>query len=185
MIILPTNSCEDTDCPYETNLGWRYVLILTSLIILIIVIFRSCVFDLHESPKYLLSKGKFEEASKILKQLSEINGKNIEIDFECLRPLIIRIEAEGGINLISDLLKSLFVPDLLITTVMLWIIWITTSIAYYTFNSFLPVFLNSGEIERSVWDIYVDCLFFGIFGVPGSILGFHFLIIVCIFQILL
>jgi hypothetical protein len=172
MTILPVYSCKDTACPYETNLGWRYVMIILSLITLLMVIFRSCFFHLHESPKFLVSKGRYEEAAKILRQLSQMNGKNIEIDASKLQPLISRNTEKGGINHIFDILKSLFVPNLWLTTVLLWTIWTTTAIGYTLFNSFLPVFLKkSGEIERSVWDTYVDYLVFSIFGVPGSILG--------------
>jgi hypothetical protein len=61
--------------------SWRTIQIF-SLIVVILLLNYSLIF-LTESPQYLYSKGKYDEARKSLKYISEFNGsKNWTDDFK-------------------------------------------------------------------------------------------------------
>ncbi|KAI9354584.1 major facilitator superfamily domain-containing protein [Zopfochytrium polystomum] len=57
------------------NTGWRYVLGALSLTTLGMLIARRLTFDMLESPKYLVSVGKFDEAFAVLRKLAVENNR--------------------------------------------------------------------------------------------------------------
>ncbi|KAL7006530.1 hypothetical protein EMMF5_003951 [Cystobasidiomycetes sp. EMM_F5] len=54
-------------------MGWRYLLIVLGGVTLIIFFLRFFVFRFHESPKFLLSKGKEAEAIEVLHKIAKFN----------------------------------------------------------------------------------------------------------------
>ncbi|KAJ3178093.1 hypothetical protein HK101_010155 [Irineochytrium annulatum] len=72
-------------------------------------------------------------------------------------------------------LYSLFKPDLIRTTVLVWIIWSLISCGYTMFNGFLTFFLESGpdstEPPPTSDETFRDIFIISVMGVPGSILG--------------
>jgi MFS family permease len=73
---------ENTVCHRSQNMGWRYFVIVMGIISLIEFIVRFAFFTVYESPKYLMGKGRDEEAVKVVHEVARRNGKTSN----CKRP---------------------------------------------------------------------------------------------------
>lgn len=60
-------------CTVSSNMGWRYNVIVLGLMTLIIFCLRYFVFRFHESPKFLLSRGREAEAIEVLHKIAKFN----------------------------------------------------------------------------------------------------------------
>jgi len=60
-------------CTVESNMGWRYNLIVLGGMTLFIFFLRYFVFRFHESPKFLLSRGREAEAIAVLHRIAKFN----------------------------------------------------------------------------------------------------------------
>jgi MFS family permease len=60
-------------CTVSSNMGWRYNLIVLGCMTLAIFFLRYFVFKFHESPKFLLSRGKEAEAIAVLHRIAKFN----------------------------------------------------------------------------------------------------------------
>jgi hypothetical protein len=55
-------------------MGWRYEVIIIGAMTLAVFFARFVVFKFHESPKYLLSVGREQEAIDVLHRIATFNG---------------------------------------------------------------------------------------------------------------
>jgi len=101
------------------NLGWRWLLALSSLPSLAFVL---CCSWLPESPRYMAASGHSEQALATLSRVAKENGKSM-----LLGRLTVDDMQVAGRGRLADLLSK----DLRRTTVMLWVIWATASFSYY------------------------------------------------------
>lgn len=86
--IVPTNSCGGAlPCPTNDNKGWRYLLASLGALTVVFVMARLVFFTLFESPKYLVSAGKHEEARSVLQRIAAFNGdpKRVKLSDVCDR----------------------------------------------------------------------------------------------------
>jgi MFS family permease len=60
-------------CGVSNNMGWRYTLIVLGAVTLLIFFLRFAVFTFHESPKYLLARGREQEAIDVLHRIAKFN----------------------------------------------------------------------------------------------------------------
>jgi len=60
-------------CTVASNMGWRYEFIVLGAITLLIFFLRYFVFHFHESPKFLLAKGREQEAIDVLHRIAKFN----------------------------------------------------------------------------------------------------------------
>lgn len=60
-------------CEWQDNMGWRYMIIIIGLMTLTIFFLRFVVFKFHESPKFLLSKGREQDAIDVLHRIAKFN----------------------------------------------------------------------------------------------------------------
>jgi hypothetical protein len=60
-------------CTVESNMGWRYNVIVLGGLTLVVFFLRFFVFKFHESPKYLLARGKEAEAIEVLHRIAKYN----------------------------------------------------------------------------------------------------------------
>ena len=60
-------------CSVSSNMGWRYLVIVIGAVTLVIFCLRYFVFKFHESPKFLLSRGKEQEAIDVLHRIAKFN----------------------------------------------------------------------------------------------------------------
>lgn len=68
---------------------WIHMCLLTSLPFLVYFLY---MFVMPESPRWLLAKGKFEDALKILEVMARVNGKQLPESFRT--KLRARVEAD-------------------------------------------------------------------------------------------
>lgn len=72
-------TCEENEvCTKSKNVGWRYFIIAMGGISMIAFVVRYFFFTIFESPKYLMGKGKDEEAVRIVHEIARRNGKTTE-----------------------------------------------------------------------------------------------------------
>lgn len=60
-------------CTVASNMGWRYEVIILGCITLTVFFLRYFVFHFHESPKFLISRGKEAEAIEVLHKIAKFN----------------------------------------------------------------------------------------------------------------
>lgn len=60
-------------CTVSSNMGWRYNVIVLGCMTLAVFFLRFVVFKFHESPKFLLSRGKEAEAIEVLHKIAKFN----------------------------------------------------------------------------------------------------------------
>lgn len=69
----PTLASGAPCCTVASNMGWRYLVIVLGAVTLFIFFLRYFVFKFHESPKFLLSKGREQEAIDVLIKIAKFN----------------------------------------------------------------------------------------------------------------
>lgn len=60
-------------CTVSSNMGWRYTVIVLGTMTLAVFFLRYFVFTFHESPKFLLARGREAEAIEILHKIAKYN----------------------------------------------------------------------------------------------------------------
>lgn len=131
---------------------WRYLVFYSNAPF---VLFFLYYFILPESPRWLVSVGKYDEAKKVLKRIAKVN-KRTEVDIDAL---MLRVQSQTesdphGMNKYNctDLFKT---PNLRKKTLLVTYIWFVNALVYngLTYNiSNLPVsdhisFIINGAVE--------------------------------------
>jgi MFS transporter, putative metabolite:H+ symporter len=126
-----------------SDYGWRLSLLITAVPILLVIYWRK---NLPESPRWLESKGRLEEANQIMtnieKKVEMYTGKKLP------KPSM-KIVNKGGQEKGNFL--TLWKKPFIKSTIMLWILWFSIVFAFYGFFTWLPTLLfNEGyEISKS------------------------------------
>ena len=85
-------------------------------------------FFLSESPRWLLSKGKTEEARALMMRMAKRNGKNIDLSQHVIKkPEIDGSEKEAELG-VGDLFKT---KDILIITIVMFFCWPIITMGYF------------------------------------------------------
>lgn len=66
---------DEITCTKSKNMGWRYFVIAMGGLSMIQFFIRFVCFTIFESPKYLMGKGKDEEAVAVVHEVARRNGK--------------------------------------------------------------------------------------------------------------
>ncbi|CAL1677246.1 unnamed protein product [Lasius platythorax] len=136
--------------------SWRMFLGSISLPIFIIA---AITLTYPESPKFLVSQGKTDEALAILQQIYAVNTGRDKSEFpvkELLSDAVFELEKEKGPVSSSDMLMELMKniwwqlrtiasPPFLKYAVLLWTIYFTNMFGYYGFNLWQPELFNRFE----------------------------------------
>ncbi|KAB5580868.1 major facilitator superfamily transporter, partial [Coniochaeta sp. 2T2.1] len=174
-----------TTCARSDNMGWRYFLITVGGITLIMFFVRFVLFTIFESPKYLIGKGRDEDAVRIVHEVARRNGKTSSLSIEDLRAC----EPEGyvaqtdaiaavkrrldQVNL--DRIKILFqTRKLAISTGLIMTVWAFIGLGYPLYNAFLPYIQDTRGADfgdGSTYLTYRNSLIIAVLGVPGALLG--------------
>ncbi|KAJ3799856.1 MFS general substrate transporter [Lentinula aff. detonsa] len=173
------------DCPKSSNMGWRYTFYVLGGVTLIMWILRYVVFDLQESPKYLIGRGQDEKAIKVLQHIARVNGRTITLTAESLRkasgtqdaastPLTTRQLIQQSFSSVSlSHVKPLFsTRRLAINTTITIALWGLIGLAYPLFNGFITLYLTTQvPSDSSISTTYRNYSIISIMGVPGSIIA--------------
>ncbi|KAJ5041496.1 uncharacterized protein L3040_005081 [Drepanopeziza brunnea f. sp. 'multigermtubi'] len=186
-----TRSPDEACCSRADNMGWRYLMFTLGGISLFIFLLRYVIFTFQESPKYLIGRGRDEEAIKVLHSIAKVNKHKCRVrmeDFRALEmghiesPVAAKFDAGQMTNttflhqLKNEVprLKMLFAtPALVRLTILVWIIYAFDYWAFSIAGSFLPTILlrKNTAIEVSVADTYRDYVIIYLPGIVGVALG--------------
>ncbi|KAI9725633.1 MAG: hypothetical protein M1828_002918 [Chrysothrix sp. TS-e1954] len=184
-----TNGNVQPCCGYDNNKGWRYTVWTLGAITMLQWILRFLVFNMFESPKFLLSRGRQEEAVGVVHGIAHRNKTTTWLTVEILDDVGGRAETASELKLsflqivkrqlgkfsterIAPLFKGW---KLALTTVLLWIMWATIGMGYPLYNAFLVQYLkNSGaNTTTSDYITYRNYAITNVVGVPGSALAYY------------
>ncbi|CAI4212237.1 unnamed protein product [Parascedosporium putredinis] len=142
--------------------GWRYFIFATGVLTFIMFLVRYFVFHLFESPKFLLSQGRYAEAVAVVQGIAFKNGARTWLTLEVLdavasddggRAEAVSAPRVSAANVVLEKLRSfsgerlrpLFSSRKLgLATGLLWFCWATIGMGYPLFNAFLPQYLSHG-----------------------------------------
>lgn len=185
--LLGNLTCQQTEdtCSKSDNMGWRYFLITMGGLTMLMFFIRFVCFTIFESPKYLMSKGRDEEAVAIVHEVARRNGKTSDLTLADLRAC----EPEGYTRktdvsttfkrhlqkLDSSQIKTLFsTKRLALSTGLIMAVWALIGLGYPLYNAFLPYIQAMRGVEfgdGSTYITYRNNLIIATLGVPGSLLG--------------
>jgi MFS family permease len=84
--LLGNLTCQQgSECTRADNMGWRYFTITMGGITLLMWASRFFLFTIYESPKYLMGKGRDEDAVRIVHEVARRNKKSTSLGIEDLR----------------------------------------------------------------------------------------------------
>jgi len=142
---------------------------------IILWIIRFFVFDLYESPKYLMGRGRDAEAIEVLEKVAAYNGSTNRLTLEQLQKtgVIAGTEAEaergGGVDgsvaaairrnlehMKGEHVKSLFATrKLALSTSLLIILWAFIGLAFPLYNSFVTYYLQTRGVAYGDGSVYI------------------------------
>ncbi|KAK4645508.1 hypothetical protein QC761_202060 [Podospora bellae-mahoneyi] len=175
--------------------GWRCFVFSIGVITFGMFVTRFFIFDLLESPKFLLSEGRQGEAVKVVHGIAFRNGRKTWLTEELLdavaddghrgstghphQPRRLSTLAIVRSHLLSaSRLKPLFATRRLgATTCLIWLTWATIGMGYPLFNAFLPQYLSHSSPDSSSSSssssVYTSIILYSLTGIPGSVLAYH------------
>ncbi|KAJ5684360.1 uncharacterized protein N7477_000705 [Penicillium maclennaniae] len=182
---IPIFSCDPKveTCTKENNMGWRYLVLTLGAITFAMFCARFFLFHLYESPKYLLSRGRQDEAVASVHGIAYRNKAKTWLTSEILNEIggVAESKEEEKLS-VGEIIKRFFSKfsmerigplfankRLGFTTVLLWLCWATIGMGYPLFNAFLPQYL--GSTASSTYITYRNYAITSIIGVPGSVLA--------------
>lgn len=181
--------------------GWRYFVVTIGIITFAMFVLRFFCFHLLESPKFLLNKGRQQEAVAVVHGIAHRNGTKTWLTSEILDLVACSEEDEGiphvaeklrpslNIDFVKekirefseDRIRPLFKTKTLgLATALIWFSWATIGMGYPLFNAFLPQYLSRGHAESSsiqsetaaiLPETYRNYAIASVMGVPGSLLA--------------
>ncbi|KAL2865902.1 major facilitator superfamily domain-containing protein, partial [Aspergillus lucknowensis] len=178
-------------CSVSSNMGWRYMVIAIGCMTLFIFFARYLVFRFHESPKFLVSKGREQDAIDVLHKIAKFNNAPAPTltleDFRAIdremgvnqtQPAAGTSDAKGvfirAINEIS-FLRGLFLNKLAcFTFILLGLAYMGN---YWSFNlagAFLPIILLRNNVDAgadSVTETYRQYVYIYLPGIIGAIIA--------------
>ncbi len=133
------------------TLGWRWLLGVAAVPGIIAFWIRR---EIPESPRYLLVRGRSDEAQAVLEQVARENGKPAPA-----RKLA--TIAPGKPASTGDLLR----PELRRTTLLLWLIWFAISLGYYGTFTWMPNYFRSTGM--ALLPVYQNAFILALAQLPG------------------
>ncbi|NLI11340.1 MFS transporter [Pelotomaculum propionicicum] len=111
--------------------GWRALFVIGALPAFLAFLARRVI---PESPRYLVSKGKYEEADKVVRWLEEKSGVQTPATTD-IKTYTVKQEAEK-VNILE-----LFTSGYVVRTLFTWLLWLTQSLPYFAMGTMLPTLL--------------------------------------------
>ncbi|KOQ91559.1 MFS transporter, partial [Pluralibacter gergoviae] len=120
--------------------GWRYAQVVTALPILMLLWWRR---SLPESPRYLLGKGRSDEARAIVERLEQqvITATSKALPTVAQQPDAPRTPPAAATPGLLQSLLMMFGPAMRRQTTVIWVIWFVITFCYYGFFAWIPSLL--------------------------------------------
>lgn len=185
---LPNFSCEGPDqsnCDSADNRGWRYTYYVNGAIVLVLAICRVTLVRLQESPKFLVSNNRDEEAFATLKNIADKYNRPFTLTLEQLVECG-EIHANHGLqkeeNAIVGLFKLVYKHLSILfankrmtrSTITLFASWLLLGILYPIYYAFLPVYLatRGDNISASTtYGVYRDNVISNVCSIAGPLIA--------------
>lgn len=177
---------DQVPCLKKDNMGWRYFLITMGGLTLVMFLIRFILFTIYESPKYLMGKGRDEDAVRVVHEVAKRNSKTTELTVDDLKAC----EPEGYVaqtnvsaaakrslqqKLDTQQVKTLFATKrLALSTGLIMTIWGLIGLGYPLYNAYIPYIQAQKGAEfgdGSTYITYRNSLIIAVLGVPGALLG--------------
>jgi MFS family permease len=120
-------TCQQTDlvCPRENNMGWRYFMVAMGGLTLLMFVIRVAFFQIFESPKYLMGKGRDEDAVRVVHEVARRNGKTTSLRIDHLKAcepegFVSQATASAAVKRKLEALSSKHVRALFATKQLAW-----------------------------------------------------------------
>ncbi|KAL2845930.1 major facilitator superfamily domain-containing protein [Aspergillus pseudoustus] len=188
---IPNFSCEDAaTCTRADNWGWRYLVLSLGAVTFAMFICRFC-FTYYESPKFLISRGRQEEAVAAVQGmarknrtttwltvevLNEVGGYPAGSDGSAAAALAKETSALSAVKRSLERFSLQQVAPLFATkklglsTVLIWFCWTCIGMGYTLFNAFLPQYLGANS---STYETYRNYAITAVCGIPGPLLAWY------------
>ncbi|KPI40437.1 putative MFS-type transporter [Cyphellophora attinorum] len=178
---------EGEECTRSKNMGWRYLAITMGGIVLLLWAIRFS-FTIFESPKYLMGKGRDEDAVRVVHEVAKRNKRESSLTVQDLKACEGVGTSTGGVDTSNAAIikrnlqkvnlthvRSLFqTKKLAFSTSMIMSIWGLIGLAYPLYNAYIPYILatrGAASGDGSTYITYRNSLIIAVLGVPGAILG--------------
>jgi hypothetical protein len=175
-------------------MGWRYTYFTLGAHMIVLWALRFAVLPVYESPKFLASIGKDEEAVKVIHKIAKRNGTTSSLTIEHLkaaaRPYIlaagenpdkveVKFSAWELVKHSVDNFRGKQIRDLFSTKRLAWstslviTVWAIIGLAYPLYFAFLGSYLTAkvGATGGDLNATYASYTYQAVCGVPGSILA--------------
>ncbi|KAF4628149.1 hypothetical protein G7Y89_g10003 [Cudoniella acicularis] len=167
------------ECPYSSNMGWRYVMYTSGALVFAMSVARITVIRLKETPKYLLGEGKDAELVEGFQKMAAKYNRPCSITVEMLDACGVIQSSHGKSKFsVSELavhVRGLFATKTIgLSTVLIWLSWTLIGLAYPLFYVFLSSYLSSRGAELgdvSTYDTWRNYALVNISGIPGPMLA--------------
>ncbi|GMM29690.1 hypothetical protein DAMA08_024350 [Martiniozyma asiatica (nom. inval.)] len=184
---IPNNSCSDpSNCPSSINRGWRYCWYVNSGIVMGAALLRLFFLKLDETPKFLVSVGRDEDAYAAIMKIADKYNRPCSLTLEKLKecgeikknyfdPKSSKGEQFKELRrTIWNNMKILFSNKLVIrSTILILISWAFIGISYSVFYNFLYIYIAShgGNTGDSNYIVYRNATLDNFVGIFGPLLG--------------
>ncbi|SJL17551.1 related to sugar transporter [Armillaria ostoyae] len=168
-------SCEtdQVPCPRSENQGWRYFLFAMGGLSMLLWGVRFFIFELYESPKFLMGRGRDAEAVEAVHKVARYNGKESALTIEDLRKAggekenpdsesvvmdtSVRAVLRRNLSELSgDHVRPLFASAKLAwSTSLIIILWALIGLAFPLYNAFVTYYLSTRGADFGDGSVYI------------------------------
>ena len=179
-----TCQADATSCTKSENFGWRYFMIAMGCLAMLMFFIRFVLFTVFESPKFLMGRGKDEDAVRVIHEVAKRNGKTSSLTIDDLRvhESLGQQNTDASAALARKLeklnlthVRALFAsPKLAISTSLIILIWGFIGLAFPLYNAFLPYIQATKGVDfgdGSTYITYRNSIIIAVLGVPGALIG--------------
>lgn len=133
--LLSNYTCQQGEtCSRKDNMGWRWFVLTMGGLTLLMFLVRFVLFKIYESPKYLMSKGRDDEAVAVVHKVAARNSATSELtvaDLKAFEPEDYHVDTTAATAVKRNLekmnlknVKMLFsTPKLALSTSLIMAVW--------------------------------------------------------------
>ncbi|KXT05329.1 hypothetical protein AC578_11075 [Pseudocercospora eumusae] len=176
-------------CRPEDNRGWRYVLYTIGAINVLVFLSRFVVFNIRESPKFLLSNGKDQQALEVLQSVAKANKKKCGLTIEDFQSADTLSDSDSGGSRKSLLdpkhwkdeskkelsrYKQLFQgKQMARITILVWLTYICDFWGFTLAGHYFPkiIALKDAEVSLTLEETYRNYIAIYTPGIVGVVIG--------------